>query len=206
MSCVPTHGHTANSSGPNRASPEYRSWRSMKDRCLRPSRDHAEYYGMAIHQPWLEDFSAFLADMGPRPSLNHTLDRIDGSRGYFPDNCRWATKVEQARNRRNNVYPGKSVASAASEAGLTVSTVRSRLRRGRSLSEALAPKGTVIRCGHNGDCVRGEKNARAKLTEATVREILTSPASGGALAKKLGVSRTVVNMVRRREIWRHINV
>lgn len=59
---------------------------------------------------WIEDPAAFVKDVGHPPSANHTLDRIDNEKGYFPDNVRWATPTEQANNKRNNrtvVFRGK---------------------------------------------------------------------------------------------------
>lgn len=92
--------------GMNRT-PEYHSWCSMIQRCENTKVKDYKHYGgrgIKIHQPWREDFSTFLKDMGPRPSIEHTLDRILVNGNYEPGNCQWATKEEQARNKRNNVF------------------------------------------------------------------------------------------------------
>lgn len=84
-------------------SPEYNAWHSMKGRCERPSYHHFKDYGgrgIRVCERWLHDFPAFLADMGPRPSATHSLDRIDVNGNYEPGNCRWATPEEQASNKR----------------------------------------------------------------------------------------------------------
>jgi len=80
--------------------PEQNAWRKMHQRCYNPSeRDGPHYLGnnITVCKRW-HDMSAFLEDMGPKPSSGHSLDRIDNSRGYHPDNCRWATRKEQQRN------------------------------------------------------------------------------------------------------------
>jgi hypothetical protein len=82
--------------------PTYTSWTSAKNRTLNPkSKDYARYGGAGItfSKRWLS-FENFLADMGIKP-VGTSLDRIDGSKGYEPGNCRWATLVEQARNRKD---------------------------------------------------------------------------------------------------------
>jgi len=86
--------------------PEYNSWVGMKKRCL--NKKHKKYFdyggrGIKVFEPWLKSFSSFLADLGERPSLSHSLERIDNNGNYEPSNCIWATKKDQCRNQRTNV-------------------------------------------------------------------------------------------------------
>lgn len=84
-------------------SPEYRSWLSMRTRVLNPDNLHAKYYkDVHIHESWLKDFMAFYRDMGPKPSPEYEIDRIDPFGNYEPGNCRWATRSQQMRNTRRN--------------------------------------------------------------------------------------------------------
>ena len=87
----------------DKASPTVKSWRAMISRCCNPAnRGYIRYggRGISVCERWFE-FSNFLADMGERPE-GKTLERIDGSKGYCPDNCRWATPQEQQQNIKNN--------------------------------------------------------------------------------------------------------
>lgn len=83
--------------------PTYASWQAMKTRCLNPNYSRKDWVGVEICRRWIESFDEFLADMGERP-LGTTLDRYpDRSGNYEPGNCRWATPLQQAENRSNNL-------------------------------------------------------------------------------------------------------
>lgn len=124
--------------------PEYNSWRAMKHRTQNPSASDYEYYGgrgISFCDRW-HSFDQFLADMGPAPTPEHTLERIDNDKPYGPHNCRWATRTEQARNRRSNhllTYQGKThcLAVWAEKTGITFSALKWRLANGWSAEDAL---------------------------------------------------------------------
>lgn len=81
---------------------EYNSWAAMRGRCNNPkNQDYASYggRGLTVCDRW-GSFENFLADMGQKPSPQHSIDRVNNDAGYSPDNCRWATKLEQRHNQR----------------------------------------------------------------------------------------------------------
>lgn len=85
----------------------YPVWQSMKERCRNKKlKSYKDYGGRGIKvcKRWLNSFTNFINDMGERPTLKHTIDRIDNNKGYYNGNCKWSTITEQTRNRRNNVW------------------------------------------------------------------------------------------------------
>ena len=128
-----------------KVTPEYRTWQKIKRRCLNPNYDHWDCYGgrgIIICQEWVHSFEAFLLHVGKRPSGCTSVDRIDNNKGYEPGNVRWATKKQQANNKRSNrriFWNGDSltVVQAAELTGLNPNTIHHRLDRGWTVSDTL---------------------------------------------------------------------
>lgn len=123
---------------------EYTIWSGLKTRCTNPKEKHWHCYGgrgIKVCERWKHSFEAFLADMGPRPSKGHSIDRIDNDGNYEPGNCRWATKDEQYGNRSNSrkiTWGGITLCLSQWERrlGLGNQTLRARLRNGWTIEKA----------------------------------------------------------------------
>jgi hypothetical protein len=124
----------------------YTSWSTMRNRCLNPNRwDHKYYYdkGITICERWLSSFLNFLEDMGERPEET-SLDRIDSTKGYCKENCRWATKKQQQRNLKTNrtlTYKGetKTIAEWVEITGLHRDTLTQRIDSGWEEKDLFIP-------------------------------------------------------------------
>lgn len=124
----------------------YKSWAAMKTRCLNQKADNFTKYGalgVTVCDRWRDSYDAFLADMGPRPGLEYSIDRWPNPAGnYEPGNCRWATDAEQRSNQRRSVYvevDGRRVLlnDYVKSLGLAYPTIYGRLRHGWTLEDAV---------------------------------------------------------------------
>lgn len=125
---------------------EYKAWIECKRRCLNPTRTAYENYGgrgIKVCRRWLDSFRNFYRDMGKRPSLRHSIHRIDNDGDYKPSNCKWATQKEQCRNKRGTLwveYQGNriTIAELAERFGLSYSRVKDRIQKcGYSIEKSI---------------------------------------------------------------------
>lgn len=134
----------------------YRIWCSMKGRCLCPGQSVYKYYGgkgITVCDEWMSSFMNFYQwaiKNGYSDAL--TIDRIDNSKGYSPDNCKWSTMKEQERNRsyaKLITYNGKTqcVTAWAEELGISRGTVYKKISEGETGEEALKFALTVRKYG-----------------------------------------------------------
>jgi hypothetical protein len=137
---------------------EYKIWRGIKVRCSNPNlQERWKKYGgrgISICEEWRNDFAAFFAHVGLRPSPKHSIERVCNDGDYEPGNVRWATAQEQARNRRTTLKltwreTTKSAAEWANFVGIPTYLLYSRLKRGwtieRSLTEPVHNSGRIAK-------------------------------------------------------------
>lgn len=126
----------------------YKVWSAMRERCVSPGSSSYERYGargICVCQEWQDSFESFVASVGERPSPDHSLERIDNNKGYEPGNVWWATRSQQARNRRDSFvvnYLGitANIADWEEITGVSPRRISDRVKKGWSLLRAMTEK------------------------------------------------------------------
>jgi hypothetical protein len=121
--------------------PTHRIWRGMHDRCNSPLKTCYQGRGITVCERW-KDFELFLSDMGEVPSPKHSIDRIDNNGNYEPGNCRWATHMQQCRNKRTSrleTFNGETLTLSewAQRFSISQSKLRGRLNLGWTFAAAI---------------------------------------------------------------------
>ncbi len=212
-------------------------WRMMIARCHNPKAQAYPSYGargITVCARWRESFDAFEADVGAKPTPKHEIDRIDNDAGYSPENCRWATRSENDRNRRSTVWVDfggerRRLIELCEEFGVRSDTVRERIKRGWAVELAVrtptlprAPRGqkspgtysgpgaevfAAHRAASKRRAPKGAEHAHAKLDESKVvaiRERFAAGETKASLARAFGVSEPGVWCVVNRVSWKHV--
>lgn len=146
----------------------YNSWKAMIRRCYRKTNSNFKHYGargIKVCPSWKNSFEAFIGDMGLRPSKNHTLDRIKPNKDYCKNNCRWASKVVQNRNKRNSFFltfnnKTQHAIDWANELQIPYHRIHRRIRNGWTVEEALSVDSIKGRT----DTPRGKRQNNRLLT------------------------------------------
>lgn len=122
--------------------PLYGTWSAMLKRCFNSNHSHFHRYGgrgITVCERWM-NFENFAKDMGSRPE-GMTLDRINNDSNYSPDNCRWASQLEQVKNRNfhKHLFNGKklTIPEISEIVGASAKMLRSRIKKGMSINEAV---------------------------------------------------------------------
>ena len=169
-------------------------WRSMHNRCYKPSQKSYEHYGargIQVDACWhgAEGFNKFFVDMG-EPSEGQTLERIDNNANYSPENCKWATRAEQAKNKRNNHFitvKGKTqtLTDWAREIGCKNGAILNRIN-----NMGMTPEQAVT------TPIPKRPNSKLQEKDALYVRANYPTMTAQALAAKLGVSKkTVLNIL-----------
>jgi hypothetical protein len=129
-------------------SKEYKTWCRIKYKCNNPNNRQYKWYGakgISVCERWENSFAAFLEDMGTAPTPKHSIDRVNNKGNYEPGNCRWATDIEQQRNRGDNRIiqafgEQKTVSEWVEFSGIPKMTIFSRLGDGWNGQDAVSIK------------------------------------------------------------------
>lgn len=177
----------------------YRTFQRMKRRCYNPKDKRYINYGgrgITICDEWLKDYAKFLEwslKNGYEDKKTLSIDRIDNSKGYSPENCRWADVKTQCRNRRSNVvflYEGKErcVKEISEMCGVNYGVLMSRIKSGISLEEAT--KVDYVRKNN-----KAEKCWNCKLTQNDMEDIITKISLGSTiknLSMEYGIEKSTI--------------